>query len=374
MNKLNLYQALSECLELIEGELNKEIIGIQRVTKIYGSNANSFILKTLENEYFLKFNDSQHLLIELEGTDRVSNYLPCPKLILTSNLNNNASGWILFQHVSGKLLTERYITQDINEDSSDLYLIEEAKERLLTGMYEKNRDKTTLYRHLNCRTNDLFQKRLQGPRFREFYADDPTNISNYFKYKISLNGHEFPNTIDDIFKNIQSSYNNLDPDLEINTILGHGDGHHGNIIVDDKDKIWFIDNEYSGQISSSMELAKPYYNDFVGELFFHYHDILQEYFGLESVYQTDDHLEINFKPKRLMDARLKITQIKLQYRQKYLQRSNDPISLNHYLVLCHTLTKNPNNYPEHARWLFVVFLEILSEFDPLDPESIYKFF
>jgi hypothetical protein len=159
----------------------------------------------------------------------------------------------------------------------------------------------------------------------------------------------------------------------IPVIMGQGDTHHGNIIVDDD--IWFIDNEYADFSSPFMELAKAYYNDFIGILFFHHHDTLNNYFRMQSVVDngTEIILEIDC-PQKITDF-IKITEIKLRERSLLVNKNAvDILSLNDYLILCHTLTKNPNSYPQNIQFLFMAFIVVLSQFDPLKPTSIYDYF
>ena len=162
-------------------------------------------------------------------------------------------------------------------------------------------------------------------------------------------------------------------DREVMAIMGHGDAHHGNIILNSK--IWFIDNEYADFMPPFMELAKPYYNDFIGRLFFHHPKILNQYFQIDHFEEKNNQLVFKISYPQKMINSLAITQVKLQMRNKFVNnKTDDFLSLNDYLVLCHTLTRDPNAYPTESRLLFLVFIVILAQFDPFDPESIYKFF
>ena len=154
--------------------------------------------------------------------------------------------------------------------------------------------------------------------------------------------------------------------------MGQGDAHHGNIIVDKK--IWFIDNEYADFMLPFMELAKPYYNDFIGTLFFHHHKTLNQYFQIKKFKDTGNKLIFRIRCPQKIDNFLKVTQIKLQERKRLVnKKTEDFLSLNDYLVLCHTLTKNPNNYSTKTKLLFLIFTVILAKFDLFNPGSIYDF-
>jgi thiamine kinase-like enzyme len=379
MDKLNLSAALSHCLWQIESKLQEEIVGIERVTKVYGTNSNSFILTSLnpqkeESRYFLKFNDAEFMDLETQKATEIAQFLPTPKVIMNAPVDGQPGiKWGLFQHLAGKLITEKFIQQDYEEDSSDLIIIERQKENLLQEMYNAGSKSITLEEYRNCRANNLFEKRLFGPRFNEFFSGGSDNVSQYFDYSIYLNGKKISSSISSIFDGLRNKYLHLSQ-KEIITRMSHGDAHHGNIIIDDNNRIWFIDNEYAGQLPAYLELSKPYYNDFIGELFYHYHSTLSGYFDVKSVETSAKKLNVEIQLKRPLGPRLDVTKIKIESRSSQLKDNHDPISLNDYLIMCHTLTKNPNNYPDDVKWLFLVFIPIINQFDALKPESIYDFF
>src|SRR3989344_344608 len=337
MKKLSLDSALAKITKEIEGKLQIEIVGIEKVLKIYGSNANSFIIKAVNKNrtclsFFLKFLRNNELDEEINGTETLSKYIPTPQIVLTSKNNFFTSKWILYEHVKGSLFTEKFINHEQkNSNIDNLLELERRKESILEDMYTK----------------------------------------------IKVNNHVFDKNINDIFKHIRFKYLNANnKDRFVSSVIGQGDAHHGNIIVTDNDKIWFIDNEYFGNIPSFMELSKPYYNDLIGELFFHYNILLSEYFELTTIQENENQLLIKIKPKRRLSSRIDITKIKLRSRNKFItgQKDIDFLSLNDYLIMCHTLTKNPNYYEEKTRYLFLAFTLILADFEPLNPESLYSFF
>jgi|SRR3989344_3575712 len=383
MKKLSLDSALAKITKEIEGKLQIEIVGIEKVLKIYGSNANSFIIKAVNKNrtclsFFLKFLRNNELDEEINGTETLSKYIPTPQIVLTSKNNFFTSKWILYEHVKGSLFTEKFINHEQkNSNIDNLLELERRKESILEDMYTKTKGRISFNEYLNLRTNALFSRRINGSRFNEFYTFRKDCVSRYFNTKIKVNNHVFDKNINDIFKHIRFKYLNANnKDRFVSSVIGQGDAHHGNIIVTDNDKIWFIDNEYFGNIPSFMELSKPYYNDLIGELFFHYNILLSEYFELTTIQENENQLLIKIKPKRRLSSRIDITKIKLRSRNKFItgQKDIDFLSLNDYLIMCHTLTKNPNYYEEKTRYLFLAFTLILADFEPLNPESLYSFF
>lgn len=377
MNKLGLDQILVCSLNQIEAELQVEIIGISRIRKLYGANANSFLIKTLNNkdqeqDFFIKFEEPLKISEEIEGLVKIGNFLPVPKIVVSS-VSSNPS-WVCSEQIEGQLFTENYLksprTDKIN---ASLVEIEEEKEKFLIGMYAKTKGQISFDKYLSSKTNQLFYKRITGNRVQDFYFDkNPNNISRYFDKKIVINGKIFDKTVNEVFKEILNKYEN--PKINnCTSYLGHGDAHHGNILLDTNQKVWFIDAEYSDNIPANMELSKPYYNDFLGELFFHYPDEFLERFELLSTRESEEELFIDLVANKKMVNRLAITNVKIETRKEFLQAGSDFLDLKDYLFMCHTLTKNSNNYSDFLKMMFLAFSVIIMEFDPMDPESIYSF-
>lgn len=377
-SSISLDKAIKHSVKEITLALDCEIIGIERVTKIYGSNANSFVLKTLNIEnrletYILKFSRKVHIEDEIQGDKLICKYLPTPALVLTSKKKSFGLEWALYEYIEGELMIEKFIDFELNGKSKESLILEIEKEKLLRKMHSLN--KQIMFKdYLVSKTNLLFYQRINGERYKTFYQTTPNNISRYFNKKITINNHNFSQTIDEVFNQIRNKYISYkDTNPSLTAILGHGDAHHGNIIVNDK--ICFIDNEYVGYIPPFMELAKPYYNDFVGTLFFHYNDLLSEYFHIDSIKNGATSLEIKVSIPKKIKLRTLITEAKLTTRKSTVNStSKDFLSLNDYLIMCHTLTKDPHNYSEDAQMMFLVFTLILANFDPFNPSSIYKFF
>lgn len=99
-NRLSLRPVLQCSLVEIEKSLNVKVIGLKRMTKIYGSKANSFLVKTVSAKnkmvtYFLKFNKKEHIKRELDGIRLIKKFLPTPKVILISKKCSHLIGYYL---------------------------------------------------------------------------------------------------------------------------------------------------------------------------------------------------------------------------------------------------------------------------------------
>ena len=375
-HKLLLQAALKHSLIEIEKSLNVKIVGLEKILKIYGSNADCFLIKTISIKnkivtYCLKFSKNQYIKRELEGTQFIEKFLPTSKIILISKKKLFLPKWILFEYVQGKLMAERFLEIKNKKDLELFCQLEKQKEKLLNNLYSRSKIKISYNNYIKSRANRLFYDRLFGKRYKFFFTKNPNNISSYFNRQLIVNNIRFSYTINQIFGSIKKKYSSQN-NKEVIAIMGQGDAHHGNIIVNRR--IWFIDNEYADFIPPFMELSKPYYNDFIGILFFHHHKILNQYFQIKHFKDTGTQLVFEIKCPQKITNFLKITRIKLQEREKLINdRTEDFLSLNDYLVLCHTLTKDPNTYPFKTQLLFLVFTAILARFDPLRPESIYDF-
>ncbi len=363
---------LKYSLAEIEKSLSVKIVRIERIRKIYGSKANSFLIKTVSAKdknvvYFLKFSKEKDIKKEIEGNQFLKRFLPIPKIILISK----AFKWILFEYISGNLMAEKFSKIKNKEDLRLFCKIERQKEKLLNILHSKSKIKINYDNYIKSRANRLFYHRLFGERHELFFAKNFNNISSYFDRQFIINNKEFPYTVNQIFESIRKKYFSHS-NRKVTAIMGQGDAHHGNIIVNKK--TWFIDNEYADFMPPLMELAKPYYNDFIGTLFFHHHKTLNQYFQIKHFKDTGTKLIFRIKCPKKINNFLKVTQIKLQERKKLVhKKTEDFLSLNDYLVLCHTLTKNPNKYPLKTKLLFLIFTIILAKFDPFNPDSIYDF-
>jgi thiamine kinase-like enzyme len=196
-------------------------------------------------------------------------------------------------------------------------------------------------------------------------------MSLYINKRVVLNGRKFPLTLAEIFQNLKEKYSQT---REMAVFPGHGDGHHGNMLVSNEGKITFFDNEYSCIMPSYMDLSKPYYNDLLGMLFYYFHDRLLDYFSIKSYDEGKTTLNLKIKLNKKIGTRMEITKIKLQERRNFLKDSQNYLKLNDYLFMCHTLNKNPNLFPKKILVIFLAFSEILNEFDSFNPESINSYF
>jgi hypothetical protein len=363
-------------LRSIEKRLAVQIVNVMPLNKIYDSKSGSFSIKTISKgnqsiEYFLKLGGRNNILNEIEGSQFLKKFLRTPKIILISKKNSSRS-WILFENLHGNLMVERYLNFRAKNNMSSFYKLERKKEKILLTLFLQKKKVLDYKDYIKLKPNQLFYKRLLGGRYKEFYRDNKNGLSRYFNHQIILNGKPLPQTINEVFDRIRQKYL-IQKNRKVIGIMGHGDAHHGNIMIDKN--INFIDTEYADFATPFMELSKPYYNDFIGTLFFYMPRRLERCFQIKKFKDSENVLNFEINCTEQISDLIKIAQIKISERSQIVNpNSCDFISLNDYLVLCHTLTKNPNDYPTKTKLLFLIFTLIIASFNPFAPESIYSFF
>jgi len=364
--------SFSPSLKTIESKLGETIVSVEDLSKLYGSKSNNSIVTTLDKRgglkrYVLKCASSQDISNEINGTKAIEKYLPVSKVIAYSLINNKA--WLLREYISGVLMADMTNHFEPQKNIEHLIELETEKEKLIVKGYSKLNRSLSKDDYMNLTANKLFHHRLIGDRYKNFYVDGE-HIPKLINKKVVINGRSYSLTVEEIFKSILEKYSTK---RQIRAFVGHGDAHQGNVIVSDKGSVRFFDNEYAGVMPVGMDLSKPYYNDFLGTLFFHFHERLLGYFKVKSIFTDRTTIQLKIGLKQKLDTRMKITLVKLEQRKKYLG-NGDLLGLNDYLFMCHTLNRDPNLFPETVRGLFLAFCVILNDFDPFNPESLYAYF
>ncbi len=353
-----------------ENVLGKIIIGVEHLSNQYGVNQKLYCLTTADkNKYFMKF-CRDNTLYEAEGYKKLSSYLPVAEMVYNGYLVNQAI--IIYEYKEGRLLTDILLEAENRNLSGEFLRHEDNKNRVLLNMYEKTKVKIDMDQYMRTKTNTLFQGRLFGDRYKEYFLGNGSTLFPLFSKEIWLNGKKLGKAIE-VINNIKKKYQ-LKPEIKIDAVLGHGDCHHQNVICDKSNDLYFTDFEYSANIPLAMELSKPYYIDLMGTLFFFFENRLLKHFSFETTRESSSLLGYGIRLKSYPLLRLAITENKVQYFRGLLDSSRDPLTLNDYLVLSHLLSRNPNKYSKHAQELFLVMLVLLSRFDPFNPKSLFDYF
>ncbi|MEF3245508.1 MAG: phosphotransferase [Caldisericaceae bacterium] len=348
------------------------IVSISRIKRVFGANTNCFIVKAvnedgLSKNFFVKYPNLSTILQEIRGYKSLKDYITIPEVLYYDDKI------LINSYIEGQLLSELVIKRDFKRNNIDILKLEKNKENILSNLYKNSPEKIlTFDKYLKIKANKLFYKRLFGRRYENFYGST-SSVHSLINKKIILNGHKFKKTIFEIFEDIKNEYKNAEK-KEVTCILGHGDLHHGNIICTKSLKTYFIDLEYASFMPIYMELAKPYYNDsFVFVLLYHF-GLLERYFSLKKFEITDSAIKIEASVKKSFRRRLQLASIKMKARSNILEKYSDFIRFNSYLVMSHTLNRDPNTFPEIMIPFFLIFTCILDEFDYKNPESILDYF
>lgn len=364
-------ELLPKIKESLEEILHFKIISIEQLKNKYGMNQQIYKLKTSDETFYFMKISQDNSLHEADGYKKLSAYLPLPKLKFTGIVLNKAI--ILYEYEEGVMMTDFFIEQIALNKADKFIKIEDHKNKLLYDMYLSTKGKINYDKYITSKTNDLFQRRLLGERFESYYGHQ-SELNSLLNKNIILNGKSKSKPIEliNIIKKKYLKGNNID---DIDSVLGHGDAHHQNIIYDEvRNEIRFIDYEYTDNIPIKMELAKPYYIDLLGTLFFFFEDDLLQYFEVQISETQLDSPKLNIRVKSLPSARIELTKNKIEYFNSILNEAVDPLTLNDYLMMCHILSRNPNNYSLKAQYLFLGFIYAFNDFNPLDPNSLFEYF
>ncbi len=343
-------------------------IHILRIRNNYGTNKNVFKLKInyQKNNYFIKISDQQ-----INGErKKISNYLNIPKLYYQKSI---PLGIIeIFEYIEGSLFTDILLKKENKKEKHfGILELEDKKNQYLLSMYLKTMERTPYANILHSKGNNLFYKRLKGDRFKEYYEN--SKFENLFDKTLIINGLRYP-SVNEILNDIEKKYELINKNLHIRTIYGHGDIHHQNILIEkETSKLFFIDNEYNSQIPINMEIAKPYYIDLLGNYFFFFNDVLSQMISVKKYEINKKNINIKLKINFIPKLRLAITKNKIKIFKKLLDTCNDPISVNNYLVMCHILSRNPNDYDKDIIPIFLAYVPILNSFNISKPEELFIF-
>lgn len=360
IDELKIYQVLTKKLG--------SNIKLHRVSKTY-SLSDNFICKTSDRIYFCKIGSKNKISNHINGERMINKYLPIPKTLSPIYEIGNDTFLYLQECCDGKLLA--YLIDKYNNEK--IIQIEKSKEILLSNLYKSTLKYSKISDYLSSNSQELFINRITGDRFSKFFGKD-TEIARLCLKQIFINNKKIPITVDDIFKLLLKKIEFLKENSSesLLTIVGHADLHHGNIIVD-RTKVHVIDPEYASEfVTPNMDIAKPYYNDLIGVLFFHHQAKLEESLNLE-FNETDSEIYIDVKEILIPKVRIDITKIKIQYRKTFFDFSSNirDLSIVDYLIMCHTLNRNPSLYPKKIQIIFIYILYSIYYMDWEKPESLF---
>lgn len=302
----------------------------------------------------------------------MSEFLCLPNIVAT--IPSGDKKIIIQRDLNGYLFSSLFFTSGkINFDK--IKNLENKRINLLRNLYEKTIREQKNKPLPRLKAEQILWERLKNSRFELFFG--AKSKFNYLKNKnVYINGILQPNTINDILQRIKNNPLFQDKKSNYYTVTGHGDGHRGNIMIS-KDKLYYIDTEYSEkEIPLESEFSKPYYNDLFGFLFFSDEKLLYSIFG---------QIEIKFNNNSIYIDNVRIRNkktlnfLKLMTNKKIAlinELAEDKTKFNNelfrdLLIICHILTQNPNQYKNNTFAIFIIILFYLDQFKVLEDGKIF---
>lgn len=372
-----------QVVEKAARELGLKNFEVKDFNNVFGTSSGHFIIKDLDkvslNKYFVKFFRDDSSAREIEGSKTLGKYINVPSVIHV----NISEGFAIWEYISGKLLIEKvHRSERTKRDFEEILYIEQQKESQIQNLHLNTISSCTADEYLRSPTNDLFYKRINGERFHNYYNDKLIIEGNegLLTKNIVLNGKNYGVSCLELLNSIGRNLLSLKySSIFVPTVLDHGDAHNWNIIISEPGKIYFIDQEYYGNIPFNMALSKPYYSDLLGSLFYFYPQLMRNFFEFRRYDDTDKkNVFIDIKTKAPFDLRMKLAEIKVNTRKETLRRfpkttQIDFLSLNEYILLSHALARDPKLLSKENFILFFAFFPILMEFDPFEPLNLYRY-
>ena len=359
----------NEVAELLK---NSPLVGGSKkwvVTKLpnkYGLNPNIFYASNGKKEYFIKYINHPGKLTNTDN--RLEKYLNLPTRELT--LEKQGYTVEVSSYIKGTLFTDVFLKDEYKNNDITHINLEDRKNKYLRNLYNQTKGVVRYAEVDSCITNKLYKNRFLGDRYSEYYRN--MLFQNIFDRNIVLNGRGYP-SINTVVEKIRNKYEKINGNKDVTIVLGHGDAHHQNIILEETtSKIYFIDCEYSSFIPMSMELAKPYYIDLFGTLFFFYNDVLLKYFDVRKCEIIDDKVNLRIILKELPKLRLQLVQNKISNFSDLMADDTDQLNLNDYLIINHMLSRNPNQYNAKVLPVFLSLVPLLNDFNVMKPEELFS--
>lgn len=357
---------VDQSLGQIEEQLGAKVESVVPFQNRYGMSQTLFKVEAGGASYFLKAHSANQGQ-EYAGYMAFKDYVPTPEL--RARVDSRGTDVLLFDYYPSMMMCDMVVeTERVGGDFSTILAAEDRKNSALRRVYDATQRTTTFSEYLEAPVNRLFSQKLLGSVFDRYYGEEAP-IRESLGAQVRLNGHLFPRTGLEIMQDIQERLTGIDPATTADSVLGHGDLHHMNVLYGaDGEKV--IDFEYHSQIPVAMELAKPYYIDYVGTLFFFFQQHFASHFQFDRSDLQDGILNLEINQTALLAGRVALTENKVRQFGDLIAQGRDFLSFNDYLVMCHTLSHNPNNYSADTQLLFTAMLPILAEFDYSNPASL----
>lgn len=202
----------------------------------------------------------------------------------------------------------------------------------------------------------LFYRRLVGPRFENFYSD----LNEDERWIV--NGKD----LGILGEKLDMARRLLGPSAMLNfSVVGHGDAHNGNVFLGERGLRYF-DPAYAGRMDPFLDLTKPIF-----------HNTLARW-----MYFPEEEFELCVKREKgrvMIDYEYPLTVLEKSFLNSKMNNILNPLveflkaekllppdwenRLQSSLLCCPLLTKNLNNYREKVKWLGFARVMEMANFD-----------
>ncbi len=148
-------------------------------------------------------------------------------------------------------------------------------ERLLE-IYAATLAQSSADEHASAPIHQLFWHRLTGGRLKHFYEGkeiplpaqsqaqkEQSHISfeELLKYRWIVNGHEIDSGMPTLGELIARAQKVLQPMRAMQTVIGHGDAHFGNVFLEEQQLYKYFDPAFAGRHTPLLDIVKPFFHN-----------------------------------------------------------------------------------------------------------------
>jgi hypothetical protein len=233
-----------------------------------------------------------------------------------------------------------------------------ASDRQLYALYEQTLADASQETVVAAPIHQLFYHRLTGGRLDRFYGGGTSITLPHQTLPLAevrqkhwvINGAEYTETIETL---IAQAVNVLDPGgLPLQTVIGHGDAHNGNVFFDEQQRtLTYFDPAFAGRHHPLLDLVKPlFHNVFAMWMYFPEQEVEKLRITLREegqVWHIDHNYELNPIREMFLESKILLTLVPLLelLHQRDLLPANWRELLKLGLFCCPFLTLDLKRFP-----------------------------
>lgn len=195
-------------------------------------------------------------------------------------------------------------------------------ERLLE-IYQSTLATSTAEEHAQAPIHQLFWHRLTGGRLSNFYASELFTFpggpgtggqgrglvfKDLLRYRWVINGIAIDGALSTLGDLIERANTVLNPACAAMTVIGHGDGHFGNVFLQEQTNYLYFDPAFAGRHSPILDIVKPFFHNVFANWMYFPHEVgrdLQISVAVEdgSIFVEHDY-ELTPERRAILDTKL----------------------------------------------------------------------